>query len=160
MRNTQLARTPSKAYLHWHTVLIVDDQPETLAALRRLLQREPYNVVTTDRPGLALEWLATKNVSLVVSDQRMPEMDGDVFLDEVRKASPRTRLLLLTGYPDAVLRIPASRRSRLQVMTKPWIDERLKATVRTLLQDLEDSDEVRELEDAGDWPPSELGGEG
>lgn len=158
MRNTQLARTPSKSFVHWHTVLIVDDQAETLEALRRLLQREPYNVVTTDRPGLALAWLTTKNVSLVVSDQRMPEMDGDVFLEQVRKASPRTRLLLLTGYPDAVLRIPAARRSQLQVMTKPWIDERLKATVRTLLQELEEETEEKEAQD--DWPADELGGEG
>ncbi len=133
-----LETAPETLY-HWHTVLIVDDDPETLKALRRLLDREPYDVITTDRPALALEWMERKRISLAISDQRMPEMDGDRFLEGVSQRSPRTARMLLTGYPDAVGRIPSSRRLRLKVMSKPWNDGVLKQTIRHLLREREAS---------------------
>src|SRR6185295_239640 len=124
---------------HWHTVLVVDDDREVLAALRRVLDREPYDVVTTDRPGLALDWMSRKNISLVISDQLMPEMDGDRFLEEVWKHSPTTGRLLLTGHPERLNAIPASRRNLLKVMLKPWEDGDLRKTIRTLLREREGS---------------------
>lgn len=141
MADTRRFHTSERDLSRWHTVLIVDDDPQTLVALRRLLEREPYDVVTTDRPGLALEWLTNKNVSLVLSDQRMPEMAGDRLLEEVWKRSPATRRILLTAFPERVEKIPASRRSLLTLVTKPWNDHDLKETIRSLLQDREISDQ-------------------
>ena len=141
MISTRTKEVPMDSLYHWHTVLIVDDDPGVLGALRRALEREPYDVVTTDRPGLALDWMAHKNVSLVISDQKMPEMEGDVFLEEVWVRSPMTERLLLTGFPDQVERLPAFRRARLQVMVKPWDDDELKRTIRTLLRDREGATE-------------------
>jgi DNA-binding NtrC family response regulator len=131
-----LEAAPETLY-HWHTVLIVDDDPLTLAALRRLLDREPYDVITTDRPGLALEWMERKRISLAISDQRMPEMNGDLFLEGVSQRSPRTARMLLTGHMDAVGRIPPARRSHLKVMAKPWNDGELKRAIRHLLRERE-----------------------
>ena len=122
----------------WHTVLIVDDDPQTLNALRRELDREPYDVVTTDRPALALEWLERKDVSLVISDQRMPEMEGDLFLEGVWSKSPGTARILLTGYPERVKDIPASRRGLIRVVTKPWDAWKLKTIIRELLHEREE----------------------
>lgn len=122
---------------HWHTVLIVDDDQEILSALRRLLEREPYDVVTTDRPVIALEWLETKTVSLVISDQRMREMQGDLFLEGVWKRAPMTGRILLTGYPESIMSIPAARRLLCRVVAKPWNDMMLKRTIRKLLRERE-----------------------
>ena len=141
MSGPEALQSPARKKFYWHTVLIVDDDPETLAALRRLLKREPYDVVTTDRPALALEWMTRKRVSLVVSDQRMPEMEGSLFLEEVWKKSPATRRLLLTAFPESLQGLPRSRRSLLTVMTKPWNDEELKNTLRSMLQDHEHAEE-------------------
>jgi response regulator RpfG family c-di-GMP phosphodiesterase len=132
----RMESAPETLY-HWHTVLIVDDDQETLAALRRLLDREPYDVITTDRPGLALEWMARKHISLAISDQRMPEMDGDLFLEGVWKKSPGTARLLLTGYPESIDTIPRSRRVLVRIMAKPWNDGILKRTIRHLLRERE-----------------------
>src|SRR5258705_3193596 len=99
MYATKRADAPLGSLYHWHTVLIVDDDREVLAALRRILDREPYDVVTTDRPGLALEWMARKSISLAISDQLMPETDGDRFLEEVWRNSPTTGRILLTCHP-------------------------------------------------------------
>ncbi|HLF92938.1 MAG TPA: response regulator [Planctomycetota bacterium] len=139
MIGTQEAQASFKSLYLWHLVLVVDDDPETLSAIRRELAREPYDVVTTDRPALALEWLERKKVSLVISDQRMPEMQGDLFLEGVWKKSPGTARLLLTGYPESVSSIPASRRSLLKVMTKPWDSWELKRTIRELLHEREET---------------------
>jgi DNA-binding NtrC family response regulator len=141
MISTREKKSPLESLYHWHTVLIVDDDAGVLGALRRVLEREPYDVVTTDRPGLALDWMAHKNVSLVISDQRMPEMEGDVFLEEVWVRSPMTERLLLTGFPDQVERLPSFRRARLQVMLKPWDDDELRRTIRTLLREREGATE-------------------
>ena len=130
--------SPETLY-HWHTVLIVDDDPETLKALRRLLDREPYDVITTDRPALALEWMERKRISLAICDQKMPEMAGDRFLDGVSQRSPRTARMLLTGYPETLNRIPSSKRASLKVMSKPWNDGVLKQTIRHLLREREAS---------------------
>ena len=137
MISTREKKAPLEDLYHWHTILIVDDDPGVLGALRRALEREPYDVVTTDRPALALDWLVHKNVSLVISDQRMPEMEGDVLLEQVWVRSPMTERLLLTGFPEQVERLPTYRRARLNVMTKPWDDDELKRMIRTLLRERE-----------------------
>jgi len=136
----QKSEAPSLNLYHWHTVLIVDDDREALAALRRVLDREPYDVVTTDRPALALDWMSSKNISLAISDQLMPEMNGDLFLEEVWRLTPTTGRLLLTGHPERVKTIPASRRNLLRVMLKPWDDLELRKTIRTLLREREGSE--------------------
>jgi DNA-binding NtrC family response regulator len=128
---------PLETLNRWHLVLIVDDDPESLSALRRELQREPYDVVTSDRPDLALAWLERKHVSLVICDQKMPEMAGDHLLELVWSKSPATQRLLLTGYPESIQAIPASRRALLRVMTKPWESQHLRRTIRELLRDQE-----------------------
>jgi len=137
MIEAEKQEAPPDTLYHWHTVLVVDDEPEVLSALRRLLDREPYDVITTDLPTLALEWMERKNISLAISDQRMPEMDGDLFLEGVWKKSPRTARLLLTGYPESIGQIPRSRRVLVRVMAKPWNDGILKRTIRHLLRERE-----------------------
>jgi len=138
---TQRAESGLGSLYHWHTVLIVDDEAQVLSALRRVLDREPYDVVTTDRPGLALEWMGRKTVSLAISDQLMPEMNGGDFLEEVWRQSPLTGRLLLTGYPERVRRIPLVQQGLLKVMSKPWDDFELKRTIRNLLREREGSTE-------------------
>lgn len=137
MIGTQEASAPLDALYRWHQILIVDDDPETLAALRRELQREPYDVITSQQPQLALEWLERKRISLVISDQRMPAMEGDQLLERVWNLSPGTGRLLLTGYPESLRKIPPSRRSLLQVMIKPWEGRQLKRKIREMLHDQE-----------------------
>jgi DNA-binding NtrC family response regulator len=139
MIETQQAQAHLKDLNHWHTILIVDDDPQVLTALRRVLQREPYDIVTTGRPALALEWLERRHVSLVISDQRMPEMPGDLFLEGVWKKSPRTERLLLTAFPESIETIPISRKCLLTVKTKPWDEMDLKRTIRGMLHEQEEA---------------------
>src|SRR5262245_60525095 len=94
----------------YHTVICVDDSPAVLSALPRSLRVEPYQVLTTDRPREALSWVRDRQVSLVISDQRMPDMEGIDLLEEVAKDSPSTARMILTAYPEDATVVPGLRR--------------------------------------------------
>ncbi|MBI9111912.1 HD domain-containing phosphohydrolase [Maridesulfovibrio ferrireducens] len=81
-------------------ILLVDDEPNVLSALKRQL-RGIYDVETEEDPTIALLSLNNKNpFAAVVSDYRMPKMNGIEFLREVRKRSSETTRIMLTGYAD------------------------------------------------------------
>src|SRR5436190_4616316 len=91
---------PFERRSHHPVVLCVDDERETLAALRRSLRNEPYEVITAQSAAEALEWFLELPVALVLTDQRMPDVGGTEFLREVRKRSPKTARAILTAYPS------------------------------------------------------------
>lgn len=115
-------------------VVAVDDEPETLASLRRLFRHEPYDFWTTSRPLEALDWVTERPVRLLICDQRMANASGSEILEAVRHRSPGTIRVMLTGYPD---RHAIGQRVRFdiqQLFTKPWEDASLRRTLRRLLE--------------------------
>lgn len=125
-----------------HVLVLVDDEPRVLSALRRELRREGWELLSTDRPALALEWVGTREVSLVVSDQRMPAMKGTELLTEIRRRSPATARVLLTAYPDTASE-PGLRSCTDALVSKPWDPAMLARAIRDLLRERE----AWELED-------------
>jgi response regulator RpfG family c-di-GMP phosphodiesterase len=112
----------------------VDDERLILSALRRLLRNENYDllVATSGPEGLAL--LAQREVQLVVSDYRMPEMLGDEFLKEVQRLYPRAARMMLTGYSDANIVKSFTESGELcGIAFKPWEDDKLKGMIRNCL---------------------------
>jgi DNA-binding NtrC family response regulator len=105
-------------------VICVDDDPMVLAALRRALRHEPYEVRTTQDPAQALRWLEDETPSFLVTDLRMPGMSGEDLIREVRRRHPRTGQLLLTAYPEIA---SALLREGGDVMAKPWNDDGLRS---------------------------------
>jgi DNA-binding NtrC family response regulator len=83
------------------TVLIVDDEPMVLVALRSFFQLEtPYRVLTAGSGAAALELLEATPADVVLADFMMPGMDGIQLLGQVRERHPTTTRILLTGYAD------------------------------------------------------------
>src|SRR5687768_18382011 len=82
------------------TVLVVDDDPQALTALRRTFRNEPYELLSTDDPLIALDWLKGRDIDLVISDEFMPSMLGTELMEAARIHSPDTAMVLLTGYPN------------------------------------------------------------
>jgi response regulator RpfG family c-di-GMP phosphodiesterase len=117
------------------TVLCVDDEKNILAALRRLFRAHGYEVLTEEsaRAGLAL--LESRAADVVISDMRMPEMDGVEFLEQVRLRSPASMRLLLTGNADVRLILDAVNRGEIyRYITKPWDDHEMLLVVRHALE--------------------------
>lgn len=117
------------------TLLAVDDEPNILGALRRLFRATGWRILTAGSAEEALALLATEPVDAVLSDMRMPGMDGVQFLESVSRGWPRTARLLLTGQADLGSTIAAINRGRLhRYITKPWNDDELVLTLRQVAQ--------------------------
>ena len=113
------------------TLLIVDDEPNILNALSRLLRREGFQILTATSPLDAFEHLAKQPVHVILSDQRMPEMSGTEFFSRVRQLYPNTIRIVLTGYTDLDSVTGAINRGAIyKFLTKPWDDDQLREEVR------------------------------
>ncbi|MGE5471272.1 MAG: EAL domain-containing protein [Bacteroidota bacterium] len=123
-----LADTPREAA---QTLLLVDDEPNILNSLSRLLRREGYAILTATSPLEAFDLLAKHPTQVVVSDQRMPDMSGTEFLSRVRQLYPDTVRLVLTGYTDLESVTGAINRGAIyKFLTKPWDDDQLREQIR------------------------------
>ena len=121
-------------------VLFIDDEPSILSALRRLFRPQGYRVLLADSGRAGLATLETEPVDLVVSDMRMPEMDGAALLEQVCERWPSVGRILLTGYADISSTVAAINRGQIhRYIAKPWDD-------RELLMCVQDALERRRLE--------------
>jgi PAS domain S-box-containing protein len=102
------------------TILVVDDEPDILVAIEDLFE-DDYRVLTSSSPIRALEILREEpDIAVIISDQRMPEMQGDEFLAKARMHSD-AEAILLTGYADLKAVIGAVNRGRIMAFApKPW----------------------------------------
>src|SRR6202021_2884386 len=127
-------------------LLTVDDDPDVLRAIERDLRSQygaEYRVVSSDTPEGALDLLKglqvrNGGVALLLADQRMPHMDGVVFLQEARKIFPEAKRALLTAYADTNAAISAINQASLDYFfMKPWDppSERLYPQLNDLLED-------------------------
>lgn len=131
----QLLRSDAKLNLpfaeHKLSVLLVDDEPNILSALRRVLRRDGYEIFTAQSGEEALELLANNPVMVILSDQRMPNMTGTEFLSRVKIMHPRTVRIILSGYADLNSITEAINKGEIyKFRTKPWDDEELRNDVR------------------------------
>ena len=110
-------------------ILTVDDDPQVLRSIARDLRQkygDEYSVLRADSGRQALETLdqladAANPVALLLSDQRMPEMDGVSFLKQARQRFPDSKRALLTAYADTDAAIAAINESQVDYyLTKPW----------------------------------------
>ena len=113
-------------------ILFVDDEPVILRALGRLFRKEGYQIHTAESGKDALELLQEVEVDIVVSDMRMPEMDGSELLANVKKMYPQTVRIVLTGYADMDATIKAINNAGVfGYLTKPWDGDQLKGIIQS-----------------------------
>ncbi len=116
-------------------LLCVDDEPNILSALRRVFRQGGYRVTVAGSGAEALQMMETETFDLVISDMRMPEMDGARFLEQVRQRCPETIRILLTGYADVAATIDAINRGEIfRYVAKPWDDNDILLIVRHALE--------------------------
>jgi len=129
------------------TLLCVDDEPSILSSLKRLLRATGHRVLTAEGGAQALEILERESVDLIVSDMRMPFMDGAQLLEQVKEGWPHVVRLLLTGYADVTSTIAAINRGQIQrYITKPWNDDEILLIVRETFERLGLLEDKRRLE--------------
>ena len=110
--------------------MIVDDEVDVLESLRHLFHRT-YRVLTASGGDQALELLKKNEVHLILSDQRMPGMSGDVFLSQARRLQPDAIRMLFTGYADIQAVINAVNEGHIfRYILKPWDAVELEGIIR------------------------------
>ncbi|MGO4377230.1 EAL domain-containing protein [Pseudoduganella sp. RAF19] len=113
------------------TLLLLDDEPNIVSALTRLLRRDGYQILTANTAEEAFAHLALHEVQVVISDQRMPSMNGTEFLSRVKKLYPGTVRIILSGYTELDTVLNAINRGEIyRFYTKPWDDQTLRENVR------------------------------
>jgi len=118
-----------------HAILIVDDEKSILKSATRILIDDDYLILTALNGEKGLSILESREVDLVVSDQRMPGMSGLEFLKEVRAKYPDILTIMLTAYADADTAITAINEAGVfKFILKPWNDANFRITIARALE--------------------------
>lgn len=138
-------------------ILLVDDEPRILQALRRSLQWDGHQIFTATTGHDALALMAADPVDLVISDNMMPTMTGIELFAEMHKNWPDTVRIMLTGLSDHEVALRALEKGAIfRFLTKPWDDVDLRITVRQALEHRDAKLESRHLLDFMDRRHTEL----
>ncbi|HEX5354850.1 MAG TPA: EAL domain-containing protein [Aquabacterium sp.] len=128
------------------TLLLVDDEANILASLKRLLRRQGYNILTANSGKEGLDRMQEAAVDVIISDQRMPGMTGVDFLRQAKALYPDTMRIVLSGYTELQSITDAINEGSIyKFLTKPWDDELLKAQIDEAFRQKEMQDDNRRL---------------
>lgn len=118
------------------SILIVDDEDEILNALDRMLNKS-FRVYTFTSPRDALRFYKDSPTHIVISDLRMPILDGGEFLKEIVAINPKSKRIALTGYADINLAQKAFNEGKISYyVNKPWDNKELKEKLSVLVEEL------------------------
>ena len=112
------------------TLLIVDDEPNVLKSLKRLLSNNDFNILTAPDAKEGLKALTTCDIHVVISDYRMPGLNGVEFLSQVKEKYPDTIRMILSGYADVTAVVEAINDGHVyKFMAKPWNDQEITTSI-------------------------------
>lgn len=112
------------------TLMFVDDEPNILSSLRRMMRRSHYECLFVNNGPEALKIMAETPVDVVISDMVMPEMTGEQLLSEISEKYPETMRIVLSGYSEEDRIMSAINEGRIWgFVHKPWNDSELKQMI-------------------------------
>ena len=118
-----------------HRILIVDDELDMLMLLRMMIEDSTeYEVETTNNPSEAIKILKEKDIDLVISDLKMPGMDGIELFDELREVSPDVPVIIITAYGSLELADEAMKKGVADFITKPFRKDNILFTISRVLE--------------------------
>jgi len=118
-----------------HKILLVDDEKNILRSLTRLLTETNHEVFAESNPEEALKLIEKKKFSLIISDQKMPEMTGTEMLKKAKEIQPDAIRIVLSGYAEVEIIISAINEGEIyKFITKPWSDENMLIEVKKALE--------------------------
>jgi len=131
---------PRKAHL-----LLVDDDPNTLASLSRAFRLAGHEATVCDNAARAVELLRTESFDLILSDVVMPGHSGIELLEDLKKAGLKTPIVLISGQANIEMAVKATKLGALDFLEKPLSTDKLLLTIENALRLSRLEDENREL---------------
>jgi type II secretory ATPase GspE/PulE/Tfp pilus assembly ATPase PilB-like protein/DNA-binding response OmpR family regulator len=118
-----------------YRILLVDDEPNVLSALRRVFRQEKYELTCCQDPGAALALIGSETFHLIVCDYMMPGMNGGELLKQARALRPDMVRIMLTGHADVNAVVAAMKTGAVfKFILKPWNEDDLRVTVALALE--------------------------
>ncbi len=128
------------------TLLLVDDEANVIASLKRLFRKDGHTILSANSGAEGLEILAQNKVDVIISDQRMPGMTGVEFLRAAKASYPDTIRIVLSGYTELQSVTDAINEGAIyRFLTKPWEDEQLRDHIRRAFEYKELQEENQQL---------------
>lgn len=115
-------------------ILVVDDESDTLLYLYDLLSSEGFHVEGSSSAQDALDFFRRRVPDVVITDVRMPEMDGLELLERIKRVAPRTRVILLSAFSDDVMRKETIEKGGDALLNKPLRNEDLLRAVGRMVE--------------------------
>lgn len=125
-------------------ILIVDDDPRILTVVQRLLQMHGHTCVAAENGLTALELARLDSYELIITDMRMPSMDGLTLLRKLKKEQPAIPVIMITAYASDQSAVEAVKRGVFDYLVKPFNGTDLLATVKRALNT--DKDHMRAVD--------------
>ncbi len=119
-----------------HHILAVDDSPDTLEVLKRNLESKGYRVTTTNGAVKGIRILESTPIDLVITDLKMPEVDGLSLIRHIQENFKNTEVMMITGYPSVEGAVEAVKLGADEYLSKPFTDEELFSAVERSLDKL------------------------
>jgi len=133
-------------------ILVVDDSPDTLEVLKRNLESEGYRVFTAPGAVEAIKIIESSKIDLVITDLKMPEVDGLGLVRHIQENYRNTGVMMITGYPSIEGAVEAVKLGAEEYLSKPFTDEELLSAVGKVFDKLR----LKRLTDAQDRKPPEI----
>ncbi len=116
-----------------YKILIVDDVKDSLELISRNLEQVGFITYTASSPSTGAEILKKNRMDLVITDLRMPDMDGISFTRYIKENFKNIEIIMITGYPSIESAVEAVKTGVSEFLSKPFTDEELFATVEKVL---------------------------
>lgn len=140
-----------------HTILIVDDEPNYQIVLSEILKDDGYEVFTANSGLTGLPIVYSTDLDLVLTDMKMPGMDGLAFLEKIKEYNKELPVILITAYAEVEKAVEAMRLGAFTYLAKPFSNQQLLASVRKAIEHYGLIREIRRLRDEA-TPRSGFGG--
>ncbi len=116
------------------TILIVDDEKNYLVILEALLAPEGYEIITESNPQKAFNIIRENELDLIITDMKMPEVDGMELLEEAKNREPDLPVIIMTAYGTIEMAVEAMKKRAYDYITKPFRNDELKITIKKALE--------------------------
>ena len=126
------------------TILVVDDEPNSLFAICQLLTEEGYRVIPAENGKKALRTLETDPVNIILTDEKMPDLSGMELLSEVKKVDPHIPVILITAYGSVSMAVEALKEGAFYFFEKPILNK-LESLLTIIRQALKTQEMEKEL---------------
>ena len=117
-----------------HTIIIIDDETDLLDLLKLILtEKTDYNVLTTTDPKQALDWCREYQADVLISDLRMPHIEGIELLKLLKEQDETVPFIIMTAYGTIESAVEAMRQGAFDYITKPFRKEQILMTINKAL---------------------------